>query len=46
MAAAIVLLNKDYVDNTLVSKVTGLCTDGTTTLQEVTSHTLSKDLNY
>jgi hypothetical protein len=46
LAAAIVLLNKDYVDNTLLSKATALCTDGTTSLQEVTSHTMSKDSNY
>jgi hypothetical protein len=46
LANAIIILNKEYVENTLASKVTGLCTDGTTSLQEVTSKTLGKDLNY
>jgi hypothetical protein len=46
IANAIVILNKDYVENTLLSKITSLCTDGMTTLQTVTSHTMSRDLNY
>jgi hypothetical protein len=46
ISSAIVLLNKEYVDNILLSKATALCTDGTTSLQEVTSHTMSRDSNY
>ena len=37
--------NDYYVQNTLLSKIQTLCTDGTTSLMQVTTHALGMDLN-
>jgi len=45
VANAFVFPNDYYVQNTLLSKIQTLCTDGVTTLTQVTTHSLGMDLN-
>lgn len=45
LASAIILPNSDYVKNTLLSKLQTLCTDGTTSLMQVTTSNLGVDTN-
>ena len=45
VANALVFPNDYYVQNTLLSKIQTLCTDGTTSLMQVTTHALGMDLN-
>ena len=45
LANAIVIVNQSYVDQTLLSKIMSLCTDGTVSMQKATTHLLGKDLN-
>ncbi len=45
VANAFILPNSDYVQNTLLSKIQALCTDGSTSLMQVTTHSLGMDLN-
>ena len=45
LANAFVLPNSYYVQNTLLSKLQTLCTDGSTSLTQVTTHALGMDLN-
>jgi len=42
---AFILPNDTYVKNTLLSKLQTLCTDGSTSLMQVTTHSLGMDLN-
>ncbi len=42
---AFVLPNDYYVQNAMLSKLQSLCTDGTTSLMQVTTHSLGMDLN-
>lgn len=42
---ALILPNSYYVQNTLLPKIQTLCTDGSTSLMQVTTHTLGMDLN-
>lgn len=42
---AMILPNEYYVKNTLLSKLQTLCTDGTTSLMQVTTYSLGVDLN-
>ena len=44
-ANAIVIMNKSYVATTLVPKMMSLCSDGTVSLQSVTSQNMGKDFN-
>jgi hypothetical protein len=45
LANAIIVMNKDYMTEVMAPKVKPLCTDGTLTLQNITSTTAGKDLN-
>ncbi|MCX6823078.1 MAG: hypothetical protein NTX91_03745 [candidate division SR1 bacterium] len=45
LANAVIIMNPSYVKETLVSKMMSLCTDGTVSLQSVSSQNLGKDLN-
>ena len=45
VANALIFPNDYYVQNTLLSKIQTLCTDGTTSLMQVTTHALGMDLN-
>jgi hypothetical protein len=45
VANAFILPNENYVKNTLLSKLQTLCTDGTTSLMQVTTSALGMDLN-
>jgi hypothetical protein len=45
VANALVLPNDYYVQNTLLSKLQSLCTDGVTSLTQITTHALGMDLN-
>ena len=45
VANAFILPNDTYVQNTLLSKIQTLCTDGVTSLMQVTKSTLGMDLN-
>lgn len=45
LANAIIIVNKSYVAETLVPKMMSLCSDGTVTLQSVTSQNMGKDFN-
>jgi len=45
VANAFILPNSYYVQNTLLSKIQTLCTDGSTSLMQVTTHALGMDLN-
>lgn len=45
IADAFILPNDYYVQNTLLSKIQTLCTDGSTSLMQVTTHSLDMDLN-
>ena len=44
-ANAIIIMNKSYVAKTLVPKMMWLCSDGTVSLQGVTSQNIGKDFN-
>jgi hypothetical protein len=44
-AAEIVLLTSSYVKDHLVSKLVSLCSDGSTSMQQVTKQTVTKELN-
>ncbi len=45
LANAFILPNEYYIQNTLLSRIQTLCTDGTTSLAQVTTHALGMDLN-
>lgn len=45
VANAFILPNEYYVQNTLLSRIQTLCTDGSTSLTQVTTHALGMDLN-
>ncbi|EKD25598.1 MAG: hypothetical protein ACD_80C00012G0014 [uncultured bacterium (gcode 4)] len=45
VANAFVLPNETYVNDNLLSKIQTLCTDGNTSLLQVTTHALGMDLN-
>lgn len=45
IANAVVFPNDDYIQNTWLSKMQSLCTDGKTSLMQVTHHSLGMDLN-
>ena len=45
LANAMIIVNPSYVKETLVPKMMSLCTDGSVSLQSVTSQNLGKDLN-
>ena len=45
IANAIIIVNKTYVKETLVPRMMSLCTDGTVSLQSVTSQNMGKDFN-
>lgn len=45
VANAFILPNENYVQNTLLSKLQTLCTDGTTSLMQITTSALGMDLN-
>jgi len=45
LANAFVLPNDAYVQKTLLPKMLSLCTDGSTSLMQVTTHSLGMDLN-
>jgi len=42
---AFILPNENYVQNNLLSKLQTLCTDGTTSLMQITTSALGMDLN-
>lgn len=44
-AAEIVLLTSSYVKDHLVSKIVSLCSDGSTSMQQVAKQTVTKELN-
>lgn len=45
VANAIILPNDYYIQNNLLTKMQTLCTDGSTSLMQVTNHSLGMDLN-
>lgn len=45
VANALIFPNDYYVQNVLLSKIQTLCTDGSTSLMQVTNHSLGMDLN-
>ncbi|MEI7558088.1 MAG: hypothetical protein WCJ45_04630 [bacterium] len=45
IANAVIFPNDDYIQNTWLSKMQSLCTDGKTSLMQVTHHSLGMDLN-
>ncbi|MCX6823730.1 MAG: hypothetical protein NT085_01250 [candidate division SR1 bacterium] len=45
VANALILPNEHYVQNSLLSKIETLCTDGSTSLMQVTTSALGMDLN-
>jgi len=45
VANALIFPNEYYIQNTLLSKIQSLCTDGSTSLTQVTTHSLGMDLN-
>ena len=45
VANALIIVNDSYVTETLMPRLLSLCTDGTTSMTNISSHTLGKDLN-
>ena len=45
LANAIIIVNKEYAEKTLLPKVISLCTDGNSAMQSATAHTLWIDMN-